>query len=243
VVEKTTDDALLTIDELAADVAMTVRTVRFYAAKGLLPPPVRKGRIGYYGRAHRARLHLVRELQEHGYALAGIERQLSRIPIDATGEELAVYRARLVPWEPERPEELDRGELERRAGRSLTDEELDFLIEIGILVEPTGDRFRVTASMLEFGVELLSVALPKETLRAAAAVIDRHATTAAAELTDVFRRGVWEPFHRGELADTDAEQLAAVMARLRPLTVRGLVIAFERAADRAVHHPDERQNS
>jgi hypothetical protein len=71
-------------------------------------------------------------------------------------------------------------------------------------------------------------------------VIDQHATALAAGLTEVFRRGVWEPFRRGELADTDAEQLAAVMARLRPLTVQGLVAGFERAADRAVQHSDER---
>jgi hypothetical protein len=37
----------------------------------------------------------------------------------------------------------------------------------------------------------------------------------------------------------DADQLASVMARLRPLTVQGLVAAFERAADRAVHHSEE----
>ena len=233
------DDGLLTIDELAAGAGMTVRTVRFYAAKGLLPAPIRRGRVGYYGPVHRLRLDLVRELQEHGYALAGIERHLSRIPADASADELAVYRARLKPWEPEPAEELDRQELERRAGQPLSDEDLDFLIEIGILTEPAGDHFRTTPSLLTFGVELLAVPVPRQTLREAAAVINEHATAAAAGLTEVFRRGVWEPFRRGELAGTDAEHLASVMARLRPLTVQGLVVAFERAADRAVHNPDE----
>jgi DNA-binding transcriptional MerR regulator len=233
------EEGLLTIDELAAAAGMTVRTVRFYAAKGLLPAPIRKGRVGYYGSAHRLRLDLVRELQGHGYALAGIERHLSRIPIDATGDELAVYRARLMPWEPEPAEEFDRAGLERRAGQPLGDEDLDFLIEIGILAEPTPDHFRATPSMLAFGVELLAVPVPRETLRESAAVIEQHATAMAAGLTDVFRRGVWEPFRRGELIGMDAEQLASVMARLRPLTVQGLVAAFERAADRAVHHPEE----
>jgi DNA-binding transcriptional MerR regulator len=232
-------EALLTIDELAARTGMTVRTVRFYAAKGLLPVPIRRGRVGYYGPIHRTRLDLVRELQDHGYALAGIERHLSRIPIDATVDELALYRARLVPWEPERAEDFGREELERRAGQALSDEDLDLLIEIGVLDEPAGDHFRATPSMLTFGVELLAVPVPRQILREAAAVIDRHATSVAAALTDVFRRGVWEPFQRGELAGTDAEQLAAAMARLRPLTVQGLVVAFERAADRAVRNPDE----
>ena len=51
--------------------------------------------------------------------MAGIERHLGRIPMDATGDQLAAYRARLLPWEPEPAEECDRLELERRAGRSF----------------------------------------------------------------------------------------------------------------------------
>lgn len=231
------DDDLLTIDELAARAGLTVRTVRFYAAKGLLPSPVRRGRVGYYGPTHRRRLELVRELQEQGYALAGIERHLSRIPPDATVDELAVYRARLMPWEPEPAGQFDRLELERRIGRPLSDDDLEFLIEIGILTQPTAGQFRVTPAMLTFGAELLAVPMPRQTLREAAAVIDEHATAVAAGLTDVFRRGVWDPFRRGELAGTDAEQLASVMTRLRPLTVQGLVVAFERAADRATRDP------
>ena len=233
------EDGWLTVDELAAAAGMTVRTVRFYAAKGLLPAPIRRGRVGYYGQTHRLRLDLVRQLQEHGYALAGIERHLGRIPLDATADELAVYRARLLPWEPEPAQEFDRVELDRQTGQSLSDEDLDFLIEIGILAEPTPEHFRATPAMLAFGVELLAVPVPRQTLREAAAVIDQHASAAAAGLTEVFRRGVWEPFRRGELTGTDAEQLASVMARLRPLTVQGLVVAFQRAADRAVLHPDE----
>ena len=233
------DDELLTVDDLAARTGTTVRTVRFYAAKGLLPPPVRRGRVAFYGAVHRQRLDLVRELQDHGYALAGIERHLNRIPIDAVDHELAAYRARLMPWEPEPADEVDRAELERLAGRPLSDDDLDFLIEIGLLGEPIAERFTVTAGLLAYGMELLAVPLPRDVLRSAAAVIDRHATEAAAGLTEVFQRGVWEPFRRGELAGTDAEQLAAVMARLRPLTVQGLVSAFERAADRAVRRPGE----
>src|SRR5690242_13812495 len=52
------DEELLTIDELAAGAGLTVRTVRFYATKGLLPAPVRRGRIAYYGPVHRVRLDL-----------------------------------------------------------------------------------------------------------------------------------------------------------------------------------------
>jgi hypothetical protein len=69
-------------------------------------------------------------------------------------------------------------------------------------------------------------------LREAAAVIHEHAAAVAQGLTEVFRHGVWEPFRRGETGDR--EQLAALVVRLRPLVVQGLVSAFGHAADRAV---------
>jgi len=78
--QATETDELLTIDELAARTGMTVRTVRFYAGQGLLPQPRRQGRMAYYGPEHRMRLEFVKELQDYGYTLAGIERYLSRIP-------------------------------------------------------------------------------------------------------------------------------------------------------------------
>jgi DNA-binding transcriptional MerR regulator len=47
--ESTPEDPLLTVDELAAAAGLTVRTTRYYASLGLLPPPTRQGRLAYYG--------------------------------------------------------------------------------------------------------------------------------------------------------------------------------------------------
>ena len=44
------DEKLLTLDELCERVGMSVRNVRFYTSRGLVPPPIRKGRSGYYTR-------------------------------------------------------------------------------------------------------------------------------------------------------------------------------------------------
>ena len=53
---------LLTLDELTNRVGMSVRNIRFYTTKGLVPPPIRRGRSGYYSPDHVARLELVQEL-------------------------------------------------------------------------------------------------------------------------------------------------------------------------------------
>lgn len=224
----------LTVDELAARTGMTVRTVRFYAAEGLLPPPQRRGRIAYYGIAHRMRLELIRELQDHGYTLAAIERVLSRIPLDASAADFALQAALLAPWTPERTEELDRDDLERRAGRRLGRDELDLLVALGIIERTEAGRFRSTPSTLGMGLSMLELPVPAAVLRDAAAVIHEHAAAVAEGLAEVFRHGVWEPYRRGETGDR--EQLAALVRRLRPLVVQGLVNAFGHAADRAVRH-------
>jgi DNA-binding transcriptional MerR regulator len=62
----------LSVDQVAQQLDLPVRTIREYQAMGLLQPPTRRGRVGIYGSGHLARLRLIRRLQHRGYSLAGI---------------------------------------------------------------------------------------------------------------------------------------------------------------------------
>jgi DNA-binding transcriptional MerR regulator len=104
--EETGAAELLTIDELSAATGLSVRTTRYYASLGLIPPPVRRGRIAYYGPEHRGRLELVRALQDHGFTLQAIERYLGRLSADVTVEDLAMQRAMITSWTTEDPEDV-----------------------------------------------------------------------------------------------------------------------------------------
>jgi DNA-binding transcriptional MerR regulator len=64
----------LTIHQVAAIAGMTPRNVRAHQHRGLLPPPVVRGRQAYYDATHVRRLELVRALQEAGFNLAAIGR-------------------------------------------------------------------------------------------------------------------------------------------------------------------------
>ena len=68
-----TPTTAVTVDELAREVDLPVRTIREYQTMKLLPPPARHGRIGLYGDEHRQRLQLIARLQHRGYSLAGIK--------------------------------------------------------------------------------------------------------------------------------------------------------------------------
>src|SRR5688572_8609439 len=108
----------LTLDEVCARVGMSVRNVRFYTTRGLVPPPIKRGRQGFYTDVHVARLELVRELQSHGFTLAAIEKYVDRVPEDATPEAIALHRTLLAPWTAEHPETMTKAQLDERAGRT-----------------------------------------------------------------------------------------------------------------------------
>src|SRR3954453_22491363 len=126
-------DAGLTIDELATATGTTVRTARYYGSLGLLPAPVRRGRVAYYGPAHGARLELVKGLQDHGFPLAGIERHLAGLPAATTDSELGVQRALLTAWKPSRWEPVSVKNLDERAGRPLDEADRKWLTTAGVL--------------------------------------------------------------------------------------------------------------
>src|ERR1700704_259362 len=67
----------LTIEQLAAEVGMSVRNIRNHHTRGLLPPPEVRARVGFYGDEHADRLRLIQDLQADGFNLAAIERLLS----------------------------------------------------------------------------------------------------------------------------------------------------------------------
>ncbi|PRW63214.1 MerR family transcriptional regulator [Actinopolyspora mortivallis] len=237
-----TADEELTIDELASRSGVTVRTVRFYASRGLLPPPRLRGRVGLYGADHLARLELIRELQNLGFTLNAIERHLERLPSDAAPEELALQRALLAPWTDDQAEHLDRHELDRRAGRTLEDTEIEQLFTLGILEEPQQEagrqeEFRLTsASMLSVGLRIIELDLPPDMLLRAKELVEQHTTRMAEELRELFAANVLRPYMERGRPEEERERIRATADQLRPLTIQVLVNGFQRAVNEVIRN-------
>jgi DNA-binding transcriptional MerR regulator len=219
---------LLTLDELTDRVGMSVRNIRFYTSKGLVPPPLRRGRSGYYTSDHVARLQLVLELQGHGFTLSAIERYVAGIPADASPADIALHRTMLAPWMADSREEMSRTELERRSGRSVSAEDLETLQALGVL-EPCGrGRFQVSVSQLGVGLGLLDLGYPIEAARAAHEVYAAHGRAIAEELYELFRTMVW-PVYKEQ--GVSPERIQEVVERLKPLSINSLVQAYEAGMD------------
>ena len=223
------DAGLLTIDQLAATAGLTVRTTRYYASLGLIPPPGRQGRIAVYDEVHVAHLELVRALQDHGFTLQAVERFFTGLPEDARVEDLALQRAMLTSWTPQPPERLDRHQLEDQVGRRLGDHDVELLVRLGCL-ERADDGF-VAAPSLHVGIELLDVDIPEDSMGAAGEAIRRHMESLAEELTTILRTQVLQPILRGGHPPEDARRFEATMDKLRRLTLEAVVTGFQRAAN------------
>jgi DNA-binding transcriptional MerR regulator len=65
-----------TIDELARAADTTVRSIRVYHERGVLPPPQVRGRTGFYGMQHLVRLNAIGSLLARGMKINGIKELL-----------------------------------------------------------------------------------------------------------------------------------------------------------------------
>jgi DNA-binding transcriptional MerR regulator len=222
------DDDLMSLDELTKRVGISVRNIRFYTTRGLVPPPIRRGRSGFYSADHVVRLELVRELQAHGFTLAAIEGYMAKIPEEATPETIALHRTLLAPWMPELPETVTRRELSRRAGRDLSDDDLDTLNALGIVFPTKQGKYQVAIAHFSVGVALIDLGMPFETALAAQDVFTAHGRAIAEELTKLFRTQVWPAYKE---AGASPDQLRQMVEKLKPVSVAALITAYESAID------------
>ena len=99
-------DTFFTVTELARDLSVTARTIRFYEDKGLIAPR-RAGNIRIYTKRDRARLMLILRGKRLGFSLREIKEYLDLYDLDPSRKEqirllLGKVRHRLALLEEQR---------------------------------------------------------------------------------------------------------------------------------------------
>jgi DNA-binding transcriptional MerR regulator len=206
---------------------MTVRNVRAYAARGLLPPPRLVGRTGWYGAEHVARLVLVREMLAEGYSLAMIERTLSHAPLTASRAALGLHRALLTPWLPPEPEETTEEALGARAGARVDRELVDELVELGLVERVEGGRLRVLdPPLLAAGLQVLDLGVPPHALIAAQTRVIELVREIGETYVEMFLETAWRSFVEAGSPPERLEELTRTVARLQPAAAQALLASF-----------------
>ena len=128
------------IGELARAAGISVRTLRYYQERKLLPPPRREGRIAWYSQAHLSRLRVIGQLLDRGHTLGGTGELLSAWEQGYdVAELLGFQRAMTAPWSDEVPVPVTVAGISDFLGGQLTPEVLDDAVRLGY-IEVDGDR-------------------------------------------------------------------------------------------------------
>ena len=234
------------INDLARESGIPVRNIRLYQERRILPPPIRRGRVGWYSEAHLARLRLIARLLDRGYSLAHIGELISawergRDLADVLGLEAALTS----PWSDEPQTAISAGELQRLFGKQEERGTLDRAISSGIL-RPDGTRFRVASpQLLDIAVQLVQAGYPlsvvlkvaEDSMHDVERVAERYVSLVKATITpslspgeEAISHGTDEP---AEIDDPAAA--AALVQRLRPLARKSVDAMLAMAMENAVN--------
>jgi DNA-binding transcriptional MerR regulator len=230
----------LTIDELARAAGMTVRNIRAHQTRGLLPPPTVRGRTGYYGEEHVARIELTREMQADGLNLEAIRRVLDSG--DGSASEIFDFtRALRVPFEDEAPEIIDAEELASIWGEAGDPKLTRRAEKLGIFrTLPDGRIEVISPRLLRAAAELAELGIGPEGALVTAEKLRRHADGVARAFVDLFVKEVWLPFDRAGRPEGDWPRMREALERLRPLAADALQATFQIAMEEAVEKESER---
>ncbi|MFI7589126.1 MerR family transcriptional regulator [Spongisporangium articulatum] len=232
------DDARYRVEELARETDISVRNIREYQDRGLLPPPERDGRVAIYTDEHAVRLRLIDRLLRRGYTLAVIKDLLEafaqgRDLHDVLGLEEVVSR----PWTEETPTRMTLLELRRLFGWQLTPAIIRRCVRLNIL-EPHGLRAFIVPSpgLIRAGSDLVKAGIPLRTVIDVIEHVQEEFDLPAERLVQmVFSHVIPADIEGGLPVGEELRQLSDIIATLRPHAQAAAHALFAQSLTRAVN--------
>ena len=163
------------MEELARLAGITVRTLRFYRERKLIPPPRREGRIAWYDDHHLARLRTIAALLERGHTLSGIAELAEAFD---HGRDVGDLLGLGAPTE-ETPVRLTPEELADHFAGQATPENLAAAMELGYLGTDGDEIVHISRRLLDVSATLVHEGIPLAEVLAAAKRVREHADALA----------------------------------------------------------------
>ncbi|GIU98887.1 MAG: MerR family transcriptional regulator [Actinomycetota bacterium] len=198
------------MEQLAAACEVSVDTVRYYQARGLLPPPEREGRVAWYREEHAERIREIRSLQRKGLTLAAIKRALDG-ELERTDLELAAaVAAARGETQPEQLLPLDAFSAAAGVPASLIQAVEREGIRLGVTVDGETRYSSADIRTVRGALRLLEFGLPLGDLLALAREANEAMVRLAEQAVELFDRYVREPIR--DTAPTEEEAAAQLVA-------------------------------
>lgn len=222
------DDLWRTIDELARVSGVTVRNIRAYQSRGLLPPPQVRARTGYYGPDHEARLELIRDLQDEGVKLDTIKKLL-----DTTGgsTEQIVRFIRTVRglFAGEERQIVTVAEL----GERFADTDSALIKRAqrgGLLREIADDQYEeISPRLVRVAADLHELGIPPARMLEVIEQLRKHADAIAKIYVELFLGEIWQPFDSSGRPEEGWPRLYETIERLRRTAGEAVAAVLEEA--------------
>ncbi|MFC5217750.1 MerR family transcriptional regulator [Streptomyces coerulescens] len=206
------------MEELARLAGITVRTLRFYRERKLIPPPRREGRIAWYDEHHLARLRTIAALLERGHTLTGIAELAEALD---HGRDVADVLG-VTPTEEE-PVRLTPEELAARFEGQVTPENLAAALDLGYLGTDGDEIVHISRRLLDVSSALVREGIPLAEVLAAGKHVRQHVD----DLAEMFADLVLRHAHEDDLQ------------RLRPLARSVVEAELSLALDRRLRKQSE----
>jgi len=227
-------DTTLTIEQLSAQSGMTVRNIRAHRARGLLPPPEVRERVGYYGSEHLARLRLIQQMQAEGFNLRAIQRLLEETR-SRPEQLLSLREAVTVPFESEQPRVFTLADLRERFGEQVDAPTLRRAQAAGLLTPLGEDRYEAPLpSLLDSAEEVVGRGVPLAHALTVVSKLQDQCRAVAREFVKLFLEDVWKPFAAAGYPQERWAEVTESIERLRPLSSQTLLAAYQLTMTREV---------
>ena len=217
-------DSEFTIDELAREAGTTVRTLRVYNERGLLPPPELKGRTGFYNEEHLNRVRIISRLLERGIKLSGVRDLLEAWD---RGDDLAAVLGIGVSAVPTPPKPAPSDAEPTIAATELAERYRDVpdglarIVAVGLYEPADATTYRVKdPKLVDIAAQLLGSGM------APARVLDEldrlrdDCDHIARQFVDMFERTALREFRRSDRTSQDVAELVGHLSMTRTMPGR-----------------------
>jgi len=227
-----------TIDELAREAGTTVRNVRAYQERGLLPPPRKQGRTGLYSEEHLGRLRIIASLLERGYSLANVAELIDAWEGGHDISKLIGLEAAVTsPWTNEAPVTLSLEQLQALFGGALDPGIIARAVKLGgIRIDADGVHVS-NMKLLTIAAMLIKEGVPFDELLTLEEHLRGHIEQIAEELVRLVSVHIFDRYGKDTLPPpSEAPRLAELIQKLRPLAMDAVNIevagAMKKASDK-----------
>lgn len=223
-----------TITQLAELTLASVRNIRAYQEKGILPAPVKRGRIAIYGEDHLVRLRMIQQLLTRGYSIANISEILHAHEQGHNLNQLIGLNTAVANiWTEELPLYLSLDALASRFSTAPTPQDIQYAFEVGVLEPAHNDLVKIShAGLLQLATTLIDYKFSFRQLLDIVVSLRKNLDTAAASVAEIGLSIIFPKAPEVQLFNLN--QATTLVEQSRPLFAATVTTELNNALSRAL---------